>query len=110
MAWAADLGVAPIADWIILSGQWDESRRDDGLRIDFALIERADELWQVGGRVSEGMALEAREAEVHGVVVFDLTALGEEPLRDLEKTRAIIEEMRRQAEGLDVEDDRRESP
>lgn len=59
VAWAGELGAAPVADWIILSGEWDESMRETGLRIDYALIERCDELWLVGARVSPGMKLEA---------------------------------------------------
>ena len=81
VAWAARQGVAPIATWITLSGQWDESpeNRERGLRIDFALIERCDALWLVGGRVSQGMRLEAEHARIFGVPVVDLTEYGPEP-------------------------------
>jgi hypothetical protein len=53
--------------------------RDLGLACDFALIERCDELWLVGGRVSPGMALEAEHARKHGVTVADFTHAGYEP-------------------------------
>lgn len=79
VAWAAEQGVAPVADWIILSGQWDEARREQGLDIDMALVERCDEVWLVGGRISPGMALEADKARLIGKPVRDFTSLGEEP-------------------------------
>ena len=79
VAWAADRGVAPVADWIILSGQWPESRREQGLAIDVTLVKRCDELWLVGGRVSVGMQVEAEAARSAGIIVVDYTALGEEP-------------------------------
>jgi hypothetical protein len=69
VAWAADQGVAPVADWVILSGQWTEDRRTEGLAIDCALIGRCDELWLVGGRISPGMQIEA--AWARNVVRFD---------------------------------------
>jgi hypothetical protein len=61
---AREFDVAPVADWIILSGAWSESpdNRERGLAIDFALIARCDEVWLVGGRISPG--------------VYDLTMLG----------------------------------
>jgi hypothetical protein len=80
-AWLAKTyGVAPVADWITLSGQWDESpeNRDLGLRIDVELVKRCDEIILVGGRVSPGMAIEAEAARTHGIVVVDLTHLGYE--------------------------------
>jgi hypothetical protein len=67
--------VATVADWIVLSGVWDESpeNRALGLEIDKALIERCDELWMVGGRVSEGMAIEAAHARGQTTIVRDFT-------------------------------------
>lgn len=79
VAWAGDQGVAPTATWIILSGEWDESKRELGLEIDKALVARCDELWLVGGRVSAGMAIEAKAARDTGVSVRDLTYLGALP-------------------------------
>jgi len=80
-AWAALQGYAPIADWIILSGQWPETEelRARGLAIDVALVQRSDELWLVGGRVSPGMAIEADAAREAGIPVLDKTGLGPEP-------------------------------
>ena len=76
----AELGFAPVADWIILSGQWDESKRELGLAVDFGLIEKCDELWLCGPRVSPGMLLEARHARTWGVRVYDYTGVAPEAL------------------------------
>jgi len=80
-AWVARLGHAPLADWIILSGQFDETpeNRAMGLAIDQALVCRADEVWLVGGRISEGMIIEAKEARQWALPVYDLTHLGALP-------------------------------
>ena len=67
VAWAAEQGVAPVCTWIVLASQWDESRREEGLAIDCALIERCDEVWAVGPRVSPGMHVELTHAKKHGV-------------------------------------------
>lgn len=83
MRWCAYLaefqGVAPVADWIILSGVWSEDMRESGLAIDAALIERCDELRLVGGRISPGMQLEADFARSLGIPVIDMTVFGYEP-------------------------------
>lgn len=75
--WVAWVGLqyAPIATWITLSGEWDESWRKRGLAVDFALIERCDEVWLVGEHVSPGMKLEAAHASKIGKPVVDLTYL-----------------------------------
>ncbi len=78
-AWAFKSGYAPVADWIVLASQLDESYREPGLRADCALIKRCDEIWLCGGRVSEGMRVEAAAAKLVGVPVRDLTEIGEEP-------------------------------
>jgi hypothetical protein len=70
-----ELGFAPVADWIILSGMWSEEKRDMGLAIDFALIGRCDELWLVGPRISPGMAAEASHARAHDIDVLDFVGL-----------------------------------
>src|SRR5690606_10687278 len=73
-------GIAPVADWIVLSGVWDEEDgRTLGLAIDVVLVQRCDELWLVGGRVSPGMQIEAEAARASGIPVIDLTGLGAEP-------------------------------
>lgn len=79
VAWAALQGVAPVATWITLSGEWTEERRELGLAIDVALAQRCDEVWLVGGRVSAGMRIESSAAARAGIVVRDLTCLGAEP-------------------------------
>lgn len=77
-AWAAMAkGVAPIADWVVLSSVLSEAEgRERGLIIDCALIERCDEIWLVGGRVSPGMQVEVDHAKHHGKPVVDLTEMG----------------------------------
>jgi len=67
--------IAPVADWIILTGQWPETMRERGLAIDLRLIEECDELWMVGEHVSEGMAIEARHATRIGIRVRDFTRM-----------------------------------
>lgn len=78
-AWAAKvMGVSPVATWIVLANVWTEDDREIGLACDVAAIGRCDEIWLVGGRVSEGMRIEKEAAEVARVNVVDLTHLGRE--------------------------------
>jgi hypothetical protein len=80
VAWAAlHRGVAPIADWIILSGELSEDHRELGLAIDLTLIERCDELWLCGPRISPGMQIEWSRADELGLIVRDFTHLGPLP-------------------------------
>lgn len=67
--WAADQGVCPIASWILLARYWPETRRDDGLAIDFACIEACDEVWLCGPTLSPGMKAESEYAAAIGKVV-----------------------------------------
>lgn len=85
VAWAASIGVAPVADWIILTGQWEETpeNRALGLDCDLSTIERCHELWLVGGRLSAGMLTEAEHAYVSGVRVRDLRRFGIEPPKNV---------------------------
>lgn len=80
-AWISSLGFAPVAGWIILSGEWSESadNRSMGLAIDVALVGRCDEVWLVGGRVSAGMEIEGAAALRLGKPVYDLTWIGYAP-------------------------------
>lgn len=66
----------PVADWIILTGVWDETKRDLGLFCDKALIARSDQLWLVGPRFSPGMRDEAEHALLLGKPVYDFTHRG----------------------------------
>ena len=70
--------VAVVADWIVLSGQLSEEHRELGLECDKALIERCDEVWLVGGRISPGMAIESEHALTRGKRIVDLTHMGYE--------------------------------
>ena len=90
VAWVADQGCAPVADWIVLSGQWDETRREAGLEIDKALIARCDAVLLVGGRISPGMQIEKEHAESLGTLVVNLTFLGEDP-----PEKAHVDQLRR---------------
>ena len=69
VAWAATQGVAPVATWITLSGEWSEDMRELGLQIDVALVRRCDEIWLCGPVVSPGMRVELEVAERWGLVV-----------------------------------------
>lgn len=89
VAFVGELGYAPVADWIILSGQWDETHRHRGLAIDFALIQRCDEVWLFGPRVSPGMQLEKEYAQTHGIITRNFTDKTPEAIRmHLEKIRS----------------------
>jgi hypothetical protein len=81
-AWAAvSEGVSPSCSWVVLTGVLPESpeNRSLGLACDVAQVERCDEVWLVGGRVTPGMALEAERARRRGIRVVDLTGLGPLP-------------------------------
>jgi hypothetical protein len=73
-AWAAEQGVLPVCTWIVLATQWpeDDEHRTAGLQIDCGLIDRCDEVWLCGPRVSKGMHVEATHAKKVGVPVFVL--------------------------------------
>ncbi len=81
VAWAAHQGVAPMAMWIVLSGEWAETpeNRERGLQIDEAQVGNCDEIWLCGGRVSSGMERERERARQRGIPVVDLTHLGAFP-------------------------------
>jgi hypothetical protein len=75
-------GIAVLCMWIIDCKVLDDSNPDHravGLEHDFAILERCDEIWAVGGRVSSGMAMEIAHGLGHNVPFLDLTPLGEEP-------------------------------
>jgi hypothetical protein len=57
--------------WVMNAEVFQETRanRDLGMMRNYAIIERCDELWLVGPRVSEGMVLEADYAKRKGLVV-----------------------------------------
>lgn len=96
--WAAFLvehfNVAVECTWIVLTGELEETEenRKRGLECDLALVERCDELWMVGGRVSSGMRLESDHARKRGLRVVDLTALGVVPPFDAEIVRLALAE------------------
>ena len=77
--------IVPIAPWLTpvelfaADADDDHEARELGLLRDCAVVARCDELWLVGGRISEGMRREAAAAARAGLVVTDLTGLGKEP-------------------------------
>ena len=74
--------VAVVASWITECRIWDDNNpehRAAGLRRDFAVLARCDEVWLVGGRISNGMAYEAAYARQCEIPVVDMTSLGDEP-------------------------------
>lgn len=79
--WAAWISttfrVAVSADWIWMTGELTETEenRAHGLACDLAHIERCDELWMVGPKVSSGMTLERQHAVICGLWTGDLTGL-----------------------------------
>lgn len=79
---AKNFNVSVVADWITgceVFNDANQANRDHGLDMDIATIERCDELFLVGGRISTGMGLERDAAEDFNLRVVDLTWLGEEP-------------------------------
>ena len=72
VAWAADQGASPIADWILIASVWSEAKREEGLAIDKTLIERCDEVWLCGPRISPGMNIESAHAKSKGIPVVVL--------------------------------------
>lgn len=79
VVWVAERGCAPVASWVILASVWDETHRDEGMRIDLKLVEVCDELWLCGDHISPGMKQEADHARKHGVHVHDFTGLELDP-------------------------------
>jgi len=70
---ACDMGVLAIAPHIVFS-QWCNDtipeQREQGLRLGLELLAKADELWVMGDRVSQGMAGEIAFAKEHGIPIF----------------------------------------
>jgi hypothetical protein len=77
-----NFNVSVVADWITCCSVFDDASaadRNHGLDMDIAAIERCDELFLVGGRISQGMGDERDAAEDFNLRIVDLTFLGEEP-------------------------------
>lgn len=76
--------IAIVASWITECEVWDDNnpeQRAAGLERDKAVLERCDGIVLVGGRISNGMAIERAHAESKGLPVTDMTGLGAEPPR-----------------------------
>jgi hypothetical protein len=73
---------AVLANWLYeceVLDDFNPEHRKLGLQHDFAILRRCDELWLVGGRVSNGMMAERQAAWNAGIPVRDLTPLGDWP-------------------------------
>lgn len=71
--------VAFACQWVVECEIWDDAdpeERRKGIGRCLAMVERCDELWLVGPRVSSGMAREAAHAKEFGVQVVDFTLAG----------------------------------
>lgn len=78
---ASNPWVVFVAQWITGVELWDDAdpvQRAHGLKRCFAQVERCDELWLVGPRVSAGMYLEQLWAQQFGVAVVNFTGEGRE--------------------------------
>lgn len=70
------------ADWIPWCEVLDDgvpANRERGLRFDEHMIQRLDDCWMVGGRISNGMMRERVVAMATRKTTVDLTTLGDEP-------------------------------
>jgi hypothetical protein len=84
LRWVYDTqpGVTVLCQWILDCEVLDDDNpehRATGLQHDFTIIERCDETWAVGGRVSGGMGMEIEHGLRHGVPFLDLSKMGDEP-------------------------------
>ena len=71
--------VAEWIPWVEVLDDTDPAERERGLALGEEMARRLDGLWLVGGRISNGMKMAVSIAVEHKKVVFDLTALGDEP-------------------------------
>lgn len=73
---AGERGVLPLAPHIIFS-QWCNDtvpkQREQGLQLGLALLEKADELWIMGEKISEGMRGEISFAMEHDIPAYHIT-------------------------------------
>lgn len=78
--------VVIIAPWITVCEIYDDANPEEratGLLRDCYVVARCDILVLVGGRIGNGMQIEAEAAESAGIPIFDMTDLGREPLDSL---------------------------
>ena len=83
-------GHTPVAPHLLYTRMLDDSdpaQREIGLELGHKLLERADELWVCGSRISSGMAAEIAEARNLGIPVRRVESLkihlGSEILKDM---------------------------
>lgn len=68
-----------VSQWILGCENWNDAdpvQRAQGLKRCYAQVERCDEIWLVGPRVSSGMFLEQWWAQQFGVKVVNFTGKG----------------------------------
>lgn len=86
--------VAVVADWLLTCDVLDDFRpehRAHGMAMNKAILPLCREFWMVGGRISQGMSVEQRLADEHGLRIFNLTWLGDEPPLEVpERVRALV--------------------
>ena len=88
LEWCSEIaGIEARAPYLasLLQSGYEERDRAAGLARCVVQIADVDEVWLVGGRISTGMALEEAAAIALGVVVRDLTCLGEFPPAGVEQ-------------------------
>lgn len=71
--------VAFNTQWIVECELWDDAdpeQRRQGLKRCLAAVERCDELWMVGPRISDGMQMERQHAKAFGLRIVDYTHAG----------------------------------
>jgi hypothetical protein len=82
-AWIVDrFDRAVSADWIWMSGVWNEEKRELGLSVDIVHVRNSEEIWLCGPRISPGMNVELHAYLTLGSpintprCVIDVTPLG----------------------------------
>lgn len=78
---AAGLGVLPLAPHTIFTQYLNDTipqQRQRGLDLGLALLEKCDELWVMGRKISEGMRGEIVQAQARGMPTYQI----EDPLND----------------------------
>jgi len=78
--------VAVVASWVQECMIWDDDNPDErraAMERDLAVIEKCDEIWLVGPRISDGMRHELSHAIAHGKRWRDFTVMEEQEPPDV---------------------------
>lgn len=78
VAWAFNLGYAPVCSWVTITGNIEDSEhnRHRGLACDKREIETCDMVFLCGDKISRGMLVELEHASFCHVATYDLTVFG----------------------------------